>query len=104
MDLVPRPPQASSGPRDTLKEAMNNFQSILSKDEQKMLRDIKKVPAGQAVMQFTAELDLRTQSMKGWSVASRFHSVLQSVRDFSTIIDTSISPRVEIAALIWGSI
>jgi hypothetical protein len=32
------------------------------------------------------------------------HSVLQSVREFSAVIDTFVSSHPEIAALVWGGL
>jgi hypothetical protein len=104
MALVLRSPQAPSGPRDALDEAIRDFRSILSNHDLASLRKIKEVPPEQAVMQFTARLDATRRSKKGRSIASRLYTVLQTVRDFSTIVDTFISSRPEIAALVWGSI
>lgn len=104
MALVLGSSQALSGARNALDEAIRDFRSILSNDDLAALQDIKKVPPEQAVMQFTAKLDATRRSKKGRSVASRLYTVLQTVRDFSTIVDTFISSRPEIAALVWGSI
>lgn len=104
MALVLGSPQAPSGPRDALDEAIRDFRSILSNDDLATLQDVKEVPPEQAVMQFTARLDATRRSKKGRSIASRMYTVLQTVRDFSTIVDTFISSRLEIAALVWGSV
>jgi hypothetical protein len=55
------------------------------------------------VLVFTAQLD-SSQQRRGRSIATRLHSVLQSVREFSAVVDTFISSNPEIAALIWGSV
>ncbi|RYP92659.1 hypothetical protein DL770_001172 [Monosporascus sp. CRB-9-2] len=92
------------GPERALKDAIQDFQSILSNDQRTSLQKIKTVPDADAVITFTAQLDYSNRSRKGRSIASRLHSVLQSVREFSTIIDTFVSSHPDIAALVWGSI
>ncbi|RYP63461.1 hypothetical protein DL771_009254 [Monosporascus sp. 5C6A] len=106
MSLVPKTSSSRIpiGPDQALKDAIQDFQSILSKDQRTTLQNIKIVPDADAVITFTAQLDYSNRSRKGHSIASRLHSVLQSVREFSTIVDTFVSSHPEIAALVWGSI
>ncbi|RYP24628.1 hypothetical protein DL767_008572 [Monosporascus sp. MG133] len=92
------------GPEQALKDAIQDFQSILSDDQRTSLQKIKTIPDADAVITFTAQLDYSNRSRKGRSIASRLHSVLQSVREFSTIVDTFVSSHPDIAALVWGSI
>ncbi|KAF9775137.1 hypothetical protein IL306_006786, partial [Fusarium sp. DS 682] len=65
---------------------------------------IQSVPDTDAVLVFTAELDLRRQSQKGKSIASRLFPVLQAVHSFTAVVDTFISSNPTIAALVWGSV
>jgi hypothetical protein len=92
------------GPEQTLKDAIQDFQSILSNEQRAKLQQIKTIPDPDAVLTFTAQLDYSNRSRKGRSIASRLHSVLQSVREFSAIVDTFVSSHPEIAGLVWGSI
>jgi hypothetical protein len=96
---VPLPLQATK----QLSEAVDDFQSILTDDQRTALRNIKSIPDADAVLVFTAQLD-SSQHRRGRSIATRLHSVLESVREFSAIIDTFVSSKPEIAALIWGSV
>ena len=91
-------------PEQKLQEAIQDFQSILSEDQRQQLQRNEGVPDADAVLVFTAELDSRNRNRKGRSIASNLYSVLQSVRDFSAIVDTFVSSRPEIAALVWGSV
>ena len=91
-------------PEQTLQEAIRDFQSILAEDQRQQLQRNEGVPDADAVLVFTAELDSRTRNRKGWNIASNLYSVLQSVRDFSAIVDTFVSSHPEIGALVWGSI
>lgn len=93
---------ATSG--QTLQDAINDFQGILTLDQRRELQAVKTVPDADAVLVFTAQLDAKTSNRRGPSLASRVYSVLQSVRDFSAIVDTYVSSHPEIAALVWGSV
>jgi len=91
-------------PAKQLNDAVEDFQKILTEDQRTKLKEIKSIPDADAVLVFTAELDYSRQDRKGRSIATRLHSVLQSVRDFSAVIDTFVSSNPEIAALVWGSV
>jgi hypothetical protein len=91
-------------PKKALEDALQDFQSILSNDQRITLQKIKIVPDADAVITFTAQLDYSSRSRKGRSIASRLHPLLQSVREFSTIVDTFVSSNPGVAALVWGSI
>ncbi|KAL2172249.1 hypothetical protein VTG60DRAFT_6627 [Thermothelomyces hinnuleus] len=90
-------------PATQLNEAVEDFQRVLTEEQRKTLKEIKSNPDADAVLIFTARLDA-SQHRKGRSIATRLHPVLQSVRDFSAVIDTFVSSNPEIAALIWGSV
>jgi ATP phosphoribosyltransferase len=106
MALIRSSPSAAvpTTPAKYLEDAVADFQSILTTDQRTRLREIKIVPDADAVLMFTAQLDYSSRSRKGRSIASRLHSVLQSVREFSAIVDTFVSSHPEIAALVWGSV
>jgi len=87
-----------------LRAALRDFQSILTKDDLGQLHKIKAIPDTDAVLVFTAELDMRNRTRKGRSISSRLYSVLQSVRDFCSVVDAFVSAHPEIAGLVWGSV
>ncbi|KAF4999296.1 hypothetical protein FDECE_11542 [Fusarium decemcellulare] len=88
----------------SLQSALRDFRSILTDQERNDLDKVKGVPATDDVLIFTAQLDAKRRTMKGRSIASRLHSVLQCVRDFSTVVDTFVSSHPDVAALVWGSV
>ena len=108
MALVQNPSSSSTPKRPTptqkLQDALVDFQSVLSDDQRRELRRSKTIPDADAVLVFTAGLDASQGGRRGRSVASNLYSVLQSVRDFSAIVDTFVSSHPEIAALFWGSV
>ncbi|VUC23261.1 unnamed protein product [Clonostachys rosea] len=89
---------------ESLKAATDDFQSILTEQQCAELRKVKRVPDSDAVMVFTAQLDAASRSRKGRSIATRLHSVLQSVQQFAMIVDTLVSSHPDIAALVWGCV
>ncbi|KAL5585649.1 hypothetical protein FOVSG1_013341 [Fusarium oxysporum f. sp. vasinfectum] len=106
MEMVraPIPSGAPAGPRKSLEDAIEDFQAILTDDQRRKLCSIGAIQDPDTVMIFTAQLDCDNQLKKGRGIACRLSSVLQSVQTFSTVVDTFVSSRPEIAALVWGSI
>ncbi|KAH8812078.1 hypothetical protein F5884DRAFT_831783 [Xylogone sp. PMI_703] len=91
-------------PSDSLQDAILAFQCILTDDQRRELQQIKAVPDANAVLLFTAELDRSNSKRKGRCISSRLCSMLQGVRDFSTVVDAFVSSHPDIAALVWGSV
>ncbi|KFA69802.1 hypothetical protein S40285_02442, partial [Stachybotrys chlorohalonatus IBT 40285] len=87
-----------------LKDAVDGFHSILTREQRDKLDRIGAIRDVETVIIFTAQLDRENQLRKGRGIASRFISVLQSIQAFSTVVDTSVSANPRIAALVWGSI
>jgi hypothetical protein len=106
MEVVraPIPSGAPAGPRKSLEDAIEDFQAILTDDQRQKLGSIGAIQDPDTVMIFTTQLDRDNQLKKGRGIASRLSSVLQSVQTFSTVVDTFVASRPEIAALVWGSI
>lgn len=91
-------------PRDSLENAVLSFLSVLDDSQRLELQNAKVVPDSDDVLIFTAELDFLNRDRKGPSVASKLFSVLQSVRDFSNIVDTISFRHSKLSLLVWGSI
>ena len=87
-----------------LQNAINSFRQVLTPEQLAEFNCIQSLPDTDAVLVFTAELDLRRQSQKGKSIASRLAPVLQAVHSFTGVIDTLVSSDPTIAALVWGSV
>jgi hypothetical protein len=97
----------SRAPADTqkpLEEAIRSFRSVFTSEQKTELDRVKSVPDADAVLTFTAQLDAQRRNARGRSIASRLCTMLQSIRDYSAIIDTFVSSNPIIAALVWGSV
>ncbi len=88
----------------SLEEAICEFQNALTSDQKKQLQVIKAVPDAAAVIAFSAELDRKNAQRQTSGVATRLYTLLQSVQQFSNIVDTFVSSHPRIAALVWGSV
>ncbi|KAL6701543.1 hypothetical protein J3F84DRAFT_11129 [Trichoderma pleuroticola] len=88
----------------TLRDSIFDFQRVLTDDQQRELQKAKMIPDTIAVLVFTAELDSLNRNRKGRSIASRLHSVLQSVRDFSAAVEAVNPTHLGFASTLWGSV
>lgn len=93
-----------AGPQKALEDAIDGFYGILTKEQSSRLVPLGAVRDAETVMIFTAQLDRENQLKKGRGVASRLISVLRSVEAFSSVVDTFVSSKPAIAALVWGSV
>lgn len=101
---IPRIPNTDESVTKLLEAALADFGSILTDDERKQLQQIKGVPDTSAALIFTAKLDASNLARRGRSIVARAYSMLQSVQQFSAVVDTFVSSHPEVAALVWGSI
>ena len=93
----------NSDSTDPLVAALNDFQDALSVEQKAKLLTIDTAPDAIAVLQFTADIDRSNARRRSRCVASRLQNTLQSVQQFTTIVDTFVSSNPSIAALVWGS-
>lgn len=95
----------SNGAVKELERTIAGFQAILTDDDRKQLQQLKTTSHdAQSIIEFTAKLDRLDANRKGKSIASRLASFLQTIEQFTPIIDTYIQSNPDIAALVWGSI
>jgi hypothetical protein len=76
----------------------------LAPEQRARLQALNAVPDAAAVITFTKEIDDENAKRRSRCVASRLCGILESVQQFSSIVDTFVSSHPEIAALVWGSI
>ncbi|KAJ3541927.1 hypothetical protein NM208_g1346 [Fusarium decemcellulare] len=88
-----------------LEGTIASFQAILTDDDRQKMQRLKSTAHdAQSIVMFTAELDRIDANRRGKSVASRLASFLQTIEQFSPIIDTYVQSNPQLAALIWGSV
>ncbi|KAI9789088.1 MAG: hypothetical protein M1816_006338 [Peltula sp. TS41687] len=99
-----RPQSRPLSSSDSLKTALNDFRDGLTDQEKTQLRALTSCPDVNAVLSFTAEVDRKNAERRSRGVASRLCGVLESVQQYTTIMDTYSQSHADIAALVWGSI
>lgn len=104
------PPTLETMPTDScstsqpLQEALHSFQGILSPEQRNSFLSSKVIPDAAAVITFTAEVDNENAKRRTRCVASRLCGFLESVQQFSAIVDTFITSNPGVAALVWGGV
>lgn len=98
------PNKANINRTDPLVAALSDFQKALSVEQKAKLLAINTAPDAFAVLQFTSDLDRSNARRRSRCVAGRLQNTLQSVQQFTTIVDTFVSSSPTIAALVWGSL
>ncbi|KAH7171285.1 hypothetical protein EDB81DRAFT_851905 [Dactylonectria macrodidyma] len=105
---VSRPPVVAIGHTDSVKEleaTLARFQQLLTDNDRKTLDGLDGSSYDtQSIITFTASLDGLDPNRRGKSIATRLSSFLQTIQQFSPIVDTMVSSNPHLAALIWGSI
>ncbi|KAF8544009.1 hypothetical protein BDD12DRAFT_977932 [Trichophaea hybrida] len=92
-----------SGNRLTI--ALNEFQTSLSPEQRKHFNEISSgTPAAEDVISLSEEIDKKNSTRRSRVWVQRTSGVLNSVQQYSAIVDTFIQANPTIAALVWGSV
>ena len=92
-----------SQPDENLCQALRDYESLLSEEDKRKLR-AETVPDVTAVIKFTASIDEDCNNHRRQCVGQRLMTFLDSVQQFSAVVDTFVSSHPEIAALVWGGV
>ena len=99
-DLVKATPQ---GPVSNLRQALNEYERSLSDDERKEFRAQGK-PDATAAINLTTLVDRKNDSHRRQCMGTRLTTFLESMQQFSAIVDMFVSSHPEIAALVLGGV
>ena len=102
MALV-RTPNVGSRPDVALSIALNEFKTILTDEQQHQFSAIKP-PEHNDALRLATEIDQGNTNRWGRCLGPRLISFLESVQQFSAIVDTFVSSNPKIAALVWGGV
>lgn len=93
-------------PEARLGQALVEFESVLTDDQKETLQSYRGyLPSTTAAMILTAEIDRENSKRRIRCVGPRLTSVLESIQQFSYIVETFISgSQSQIAGAIWGSV
>ncbi|KAL2005314.1 hypothetical protein VTN00DRAFT_2524 [Thermoascus crustaceus] len=94
---------ASSSVDESLRQALKDFQDALEPKQRKRLTS-STIPDPEAVIILTTEIDNENAKRRSRCVAARISSFLESVQQFSSIVNAFVSSDPQIAGLVWGSV
>lgn len=101
VSLTSRPAVSSIDP---LQSSLRELEKTLPPDDLKLLYSVNAKPDTTAVIAFTAQLDDKNAQRCSRCVASRLFTILESVQQFSGVVDIFVSSNPGIAGLVWGSV
>ena len=83
--------------------ALDEFQRNLLPDQKVYLSSLANKPSAEDVIDITRKIKEKNSDRKSQVFATRIHGVLESIRQYCTIVDTVVGPN-QIAAIVWGSV
>lgn len=86
-----------------LDQALVDYEKVLSDDERAQLH-AEGAPDTMAAIAFTAVIDKECSKGRRRCMGPRLITFLESVQQFSGVIDTFVSSHPEFAALVWGGV
>lgn len=93
-----------------LEQALDDYRKVLSDKEREQLDKEKEQlraqgkPYTEAALNFTTLIDRECNSHRRRCMGTRLITFLQSVEQFSGVVDTFVSSHPEFAALVWGGV
>ncbi|KAL8736998.1 MAG: hypothetical protein Q9181_002122 [Wetmoreana brouardii] len=90
-------------PEIKLAQALDDYGKILSDEERRQLYD-QGPPDAMAAINFTTLLDRDRSNRSRQCMGPRLITFLESVQQFSGVVDTFVSSHPELAALVWGGV
>jgi Cdc6-like AAA superfamily ATPase len=94
----------AANPTATLKQALMNFENILTKEQKQQYIASSTKPDASSVLAFVAEIDENNKGRASRCVAPRLYTFLDATQQFAGVVDTFVSSNPTIAALVWGGV
>ena len=91
-------------PEIGLAQALLEYEAILDRDQRARYKSTAVVPSAAAVIALTGEIDGLSSRRRSRCVATRLVSFLESVQQFSGIVETLVTINPASAALLWGAV
>ena len=93
----------SKGPVSNLRQALDEYESSLSEEQKRDFRSVGK-PDAVAAINLTILIDESQNTDSQRCMGTRLTTFLESMQQFSSIVDTFVTSHPEIAALVWGGV
>ena len=90
-------------PEIKLAQALADYERILSDEDRDQLHT-QGVPDAMAAINFTTLIDRECNRRRRQCVGPRLITFLESIQQFSEVVDIFVSSHPEVAALVWGGV
>ena len=90
-------------PEVRLTQALHDYETILSDEDRKQLHS-QGLPDAMAAINFTTLIDRQCSRRRSQCMGPRLITFLESIQQFSQVVDTFVSSHPEVAALVWGGV
>ena len=95
--------QTSLKPELQLQQALQEYEAILSDEERKELH-AQGSPDAMAAIKFATLIDNNCISRRSRCLGQRLVTFLETIQQFTQVVDTFVSAHPEVAALVWGGV
>ena len=90
-------------PEIELTQALHDYEKILSDEDRKQLHS-QGLPDATAAINLTTHIDRECSSRRSRCMGPRLITFLESIQQFSQVVDVFVSSHPEVAALVWGGV
>ena len=90
-------------PEIKLAQALHDYETILSAEDRSQLYS-QGSPDGRAAINLTTLIDEKCSDGRRRCMGPRLITFLESIQQFSQIVDTFVSSHPQVAALVWGGV
>ena len=90
-------------PEIELTQALQDYERILSDEDRRQLHS-QGLPDATAAINLTTHIDGNCSSRRRQCMGPRLITFLESIQQFSQVVDVSVSSHPEVAALVWGGV
>ena len=90
-------------PEIELTQALHDYEKILSDEDRKHLHS-QGLPDATAAINLTTHIDRECNSRRSQCMGPRLITFLESIQQFSQVVDVFVSSHPEVAALVWGGV
>ena len=90
-------------PEIGLTQALHDYEKILSDEDRSQLHS-QGLPDATAAINLTTQIDRNCSSRRSQCMGPRLITFLESIQQFSQVVDVFVSSHPEVAALVWGGV
>lgn len=90
-------------PEVELTQALRDYEQILSREDRSRLHS-QTLPDATAAINLMTRIDRECSSRRSQCLGPRLITFLESIQQFSQVVDVFVSSHPQVAALVWGGV